>query len=84
MAQWFILGPVYVPTKHQSQDIYLAWPFTIIQNNDITISWDFLRLTVSAAMPGHLGYYLSFFNIEPVFLVLRVWLLLVWELQVTK
>ena len=23
-------------------------------------------------------------NVEPVFLVLRVWLLLVWELQVTK
>ena len=71
MAQWFILGhqnamessyPVYVPTKHQSQESgHLAWPFIIIQNDDITISWDFLRLTASAAMPGHLGYYLSFF-----------------------
>ena len=36
-------------------DIYLAWPFTILQNNDITISWDFLRLTAPAAMPEHLG-----------------------------
>ena len=34
---------------------YLAWPFTILQNDNITISWDFLRLTAPAAMPGHLG-----------------------------
>ena len=34
----------------------LAWPFSILQNdNTITISWDFLRLTAPAAMPGHLG-----------------------------
>ena len=33
----------------------LAWPFTILQNDNITISWDFLRLTAPAAMPGHLG-----------------------------
>ena len=24
---------------------YLAWPFTILQNDNITISWDFFRLT---------------------------------------
>ena len=34
---------------------HLAWPFTILQNDDIMISWDFLRLTAPAAMPGHLG-----------------------------
>ena len=34
---------------------HLAWPFIILQNDDIMISWDFLRLTVPAAMPGHLG-----------------------------
>ena len=25
--------------------IYLAWPFTILQNDNITMSWDFFRLT---------------------------------------
>ena len=35
--------------------VHLAWPFTILQNDNITISWDFLRLTETAAMPGHLG-----------------------------
>ena len=34
---------------------YIAWPFTILQNNNITILWDFLRLKGPAAMPGHLG-----------------------------
>ena len=34
---------------------YLAWPFTILQNDNIMISWDFLRQTAPAAMPGHLG-----------------------------
>ena len=33
----------------------LAWPFTILQNDNIMISRDFLRLTAPAAMPGHLG-----------------------------
>ena len=33
----------------------IAWPFTILQNHNITISWDFLRLTAPSAMPGHLG-----------------------------
>ena len=71
-----------------------ARPFTILQNDNIMISWDFLRLKAPVAMPGHFGtvslkkshdiVILSFCNIEPVFLVLRVWLLLVWELQVTK
>ena len=35
--------------------IYIAWPITILKNDNITISWDFLRLTAPAAMPGHLG-----------------------------
>ena len=35
--------------------ILLAWPFTILQNDNITISWDFLRLTAPAALPRHLG-----------------------------
>ena len=35
---------------------YLAWPFTILQNDNITISWDFLRLTAPAAMPRQLGW----------------------------
>ena len=35
--------------------IYLAWPFTIVQNDNITITWDFLRLTAPADMPGNLG-----------------------------
>ena len=34
---------------------YIAWPFTILQNDNIMTSWDFLRLTAPAAMPGHLG-----------------------------
>ena len=34
---------------------YLAWPFTILQYDNIKISWDFLRLTVPAARPGHLS-----------------------------
>ena len=34
---------------------HLAWPFTILQNDNITISWDFFRLTAPAAMLGHLG-----------------------------
>ena len=34
---------------------YLAWPFTILKNDNITISWDFLRLTAPAALPVHLG-----------------------------
>ena len=33
----------------------LAWPFTILQDDNIMISWDFLRLTSPAAMPGYLG-----------------------------
>ena len=33
----------------------LPWPFTIVQNDNITISWDNFRLTAPAAMPGHLG-----------------------------
>ena len=37
------------------KNIYIAWPFTTLQNDNITISWDFLRLTAPAAMPGHLG-----------------------------
>ena len=35
--------------------IQLAWPFTILQNDIITISWDYLRLTAPAVMPGQLG-----------------------------
>ena len=35
--------------------IHLAWPFTILQNDNIKITWDFLRLTAPAIMPGHLG-----------------------------
>ena len=31
-----------------------AWPFAILQNDNITISWDFFRLTALAAMLGHL------------------------------
>ena len=37
------------------KEVLFAWPFTILQNDIITISWDFLRLTAQAAMPGHLG-----------------------------
>ena len=33
----------------------LAWPFTILQSDNIMISWDFLRQTAPAAMTGHLG-----------------------------
>ena len=33
----------------------LAWPFTILQNDNITISWDFLRLTAPAARSEDLG-----------------------------
>ena len=33
----------------------LAWPFTVLQNDNITISWDFLRLTAPVALLGHLG-----------------------------
>ena len=33
----------------------LVWPFTILQNDNITVSWDFLRLKAPAAMLGHLG-----------------------------
>ena len=35
--------------------LYNYWPFTMLQNDNITISWDFLRLTTPTAMPGHLG-----------------------------
>ena len=41
--------------NHIHYVVYLAWPFTILQNDNITISWDFLRLTAPGAMPGHLG-----------------------------
>ena len=31
------------------------WSLHILQNDNITISWDFFRLTAPAAMLGHLG-----------------------------
>ena len=36
-------------------NVQLAWLFIILQNDNIMISWDFLRLRAPAAMPGHLG-----------------------------
>ena len=39
------------------QEIRYTFSLTLyyITNDNITISWDFLRLTAPAAMPGHLG-----------------------------
>ena len=34
--------------------LHVAWPFTILQNDNITISWDLLRLAAPAAMLGHI------------------------------
>ena len=44
-----------LPFSHYMFKSYLAWPFTILQNDNITISWDFLRLAAPAAMLGHFG-----------------------------
>ena len=48
----------------------VAWPFTILQNDNIMISWDVVRMTAPADMLGHLAavslknlIILSFFNI---------------------
>ena len=41
-------------SKSESKFTLLAWPFTL-QNHNIMISWDFLRLAAPASMPGHLG-----------------------------
>ena len=36
----------YFSESAHSNIMYIAWPFTILQNDNITISWDFFRLTV--------------------------------------
>ena len=46
---------MYFQKLQELAKTFSAWPFTILKNDNIMISWDFLRLTASAAWPGHLG-----------------------------
>ena len=54
---WIFFRIIQGPTFFRQVSLFrhMVWPFNILQNDNITISWDFLRLTAPAAMPGHLG-----------------------------
>ena len=55
MNNWFALVACYESIWFALSLTHLAWPSTILENDNIIISWDFLRLTAPAAMLGHLG-----------------------------